>query len=102
RLIPSLFSIEGGSEAARALLVHLGPRRNTIDGHEEKFLWLDLAEKVFYVVEDSDEHFVLGHPEGRRVGVLVCTIVDDTIHVEVETVELGNAILGDELRYGGI
>jgi hypothetical protein len=32
----------------------------------------------------------------------VGAIVDNAVHVEVEVVELGNAILGDDLRDGRI
>lgn len=32
----------------------------------------------------------------------MCTVVNDTVHVEIEAVELWNAILSDELRDGRI
>lgn len=54
------------------------------------------------VIEDCDEHLVFGHAEGGRVGVFVCAIVYDSVHVEVETIKFGNAILGDHLRNGRV
>ena len=84
-------------------MVHLGARRDTVDGHEEELLGLDLAEQMLDVVEDLDEHLIFGKPcLGGRVGVVVGAVVNDTVHVEVEVIELGNAVFGDELGYGRI
>ena len=51
-------SIERGTETSGTLLVHLGARRDTIDGHEEELLRLDLAKQMLDVIEDLDEHLV--------------------------------------------
>ncbi len=77
-------------------------------------LRLDLAEQMFNVVEDGDEHLVLGDANRWRVPILVGTVVNDAIHVElprsssavirgpdstsgtyVETVELWYPVLRD-------
>ena len=87
------------SEASGSLLVHLGARGDTIYCHEKELLGLDFAEEMLNVVEDFDEHFVLGDVLGDgNVGVVVCAVVDDAIHVEVETVEFGDAVFCYELR----
>lgn len=57
---------------------------------------------MFNIVEDLDEHFVFRHAEGRRVRVRMRAIVNDAIHVEIETVEFWYAILRYELRDGRI
>jgi hypothetical protein len=54
------------------------------------------------VVEYLDEHFILADPLRDTIGVVVSAVVDDAIHVQVEAVELGDAVLGDELRDRGI
>ena len=50
------------------------------------------------IVEDRDKHLVFRHPESGRVRVLMRAVVDNAVHVEVEAVELGDAVLCDELR----
>ena len=113
-LLTSLFSVESSSETASTLLVHLGARGDTIDGHEEELLGLDLAKQMLDVVEDGNEHLVLGHAGSRAVGVIMRAVVNDTVHVKlqsvkvmatrlnggayVETVKLGDAVLSNELR----
>lgn len=52
---------------------------------------------MFNIVEDGDKHLVFRHSKGRRVRVLVSAIMDDSVHIEVETVELWNPILRDKL-----
>ena len=54
------------------------------------------------VVEDSNEHLVLGHTMGSRIGIIMGTVVYYTIHIEVKAVELGDAVLRNELRDRGI
>ena len=50
------------------------------------------------IVEDLDEHFVFGDVLCmRRASVIVGTVVNDAVHVEVEAVEFGYTILCDEL-----
>lgn len=76
-------SIQSGPEAPRALLVHFGARGNAVDSHEEELLRLDFPEEVLDVVEDGNEHFLLGKTEVHIVNILVCAIVDDAIHVQL-------------------
>jgi hypothetical protein len=84
RLVHGLFGIQRRPESARTLLVHLGPRSDAVDGHEEELLGLDLAEQVLDVVENSDKHFLLGEPERDVLArVFVGTVVDDAVHVEL-------------------
>jgi hypothetical protein len=55
------------------------------------------------VVEYLDEHFIFRNSlVDGRIGIVVSAVVDDAIHVQVEAVELGDAVLGDELRDSGI
>lgn len=104
------------------MLVHLGSRGNAVDGHEEELLRLDLAEQMLYVVEDGDEHLVLGQSKGRRIGILVRAVMNDAIHIQlrqkpvsrcpwerpwqsatyIEAIELWYPVLRDELRDGRI
>jgi hypothetical protein len=82
-LFTGLLGVEGSAETTSALLVHLGARGDAIHGHEEQLFRLDFAEQVLDVVEDGDEHFLLGQAEVDIVGVLVCTVVDDAIHIQL-------------------
>ena len=67
------------------------------------------------IIEDGDEHLVLGHAGGRAVGIIVGAVVDDAVHVKlrgvsvmarvidtqathVKTVKLRNAVLSNKLR----
>ena len=54
------------------------------------------------IIEDRDKHFIFRHSKRRRVGVLVGTVVYNSVHVKVKAIELGNAVLRDKLRYRGI
>ena len=103
RLVPRCFGVQRGSKTAGALLVHLRPRCDTVNGHEEELLRLDLPEQMLDIVEYLDEHLVFGQTlGGGGVGVIVGTVVNDAVHVQVKTVELGDTILGDELRDGRV
>lgn len=50
------------------------------------------------VVEDGDKHLLFCHSKHGVVGVLVRTIVDNTVHVQVKTIEFRDAILCNQLR----
>jgi hypothetical protein len=83
---------------------------------------LDLAKEMLNVIEDGNEHFVLGHTECWGIGIAVGTVVYDAIHVQlvhqafspwvyldvahldayIEAIEFGYAILRNELRYRGV
>lgn len=54
------------------------------------------------IIEDLDEHFIFGGVFGVRTRVIVGAVVDNAVHVKIKIVELGNAVLSDELRDGGI
>ena len=54
------------------------------------------------IVEDGDEHLVLGHAKCWRVRVIVSTVVYDAIHVEVQAIEFRDTVFCDELRDRGI
>jgi hypothetical protein len=82
-LLPSLFSIESGSETSRTLLVHLGARSDTIDGHEKELLGLDLAKQMLDVVEDGDEHLVFGLARRDAIGIVVGAVVDNSVHIKL-------------------
>ncbi|KAK4127640.1 hypothetical protein N657DRAFT_220882 [Parathielavia appendiculata] len=82
-LLAGLLGIQGSAKAAGALLVHLGTRRDTVDGHEKQLLGLDLAKEMFDVVEDGDEHLLLGETEVNIVRVLVRTVVNDAVHIQL-------------------
>mmetsp|Transcript_5938 Transcript_5938/g.21724 ORF Transcript_5938/g.21724 Transcript_5938/m.21724 type:complete len:235 (+) Transcript_5938:3934-4638(+) len=81
-----LAGILGGAEAARALLVHLGARRDAVDGHVEQLARPHHAEEPVDVREDVLEH--LRHRGGRRPILRVEAGVDDAIHVQVQVVPL--------------
>jgi hypothetical protein len=55
------------------------------------------------VIEYFDKHFLFREAGfcGRGI-VVVSAVVNDTVHVQVEIVKLGDAVLGDELGNGGI
>ena len=87
-----LLGLLRGSESTRALLVHLRPRRDAVDGHVQQLAGADHGEEPVDVVEDALEHFFLG---GWRRAVLgVEARVDDAVHVEVEVIELGAVGVG--------
>jgi hypothetical protein len=79
-----LLGFLGGPEAPAALLVHLRPRRNAVDGHEEDLARLYLGEEVIDVGEDGEDHLLLRQPE-RSIALRrrrVRAVVDDAVHVE--------------------
>ena len=53
---------------------------------------------MLYIVENLNEHLIIADTFSDRVRVAVGAVVDDAIHIQVETIELGNAVLGDQLR----
>jgi len=97
-LFPCNLGIQRSPETTRSLLVHFCAGSNTVHGHEEQLFRFDLPEQMFNVVEYPDEHLIFAQAELRVIRVFVGAVVDDTVHVEVEGVELGDTILGDELR----
>lgn len=54
---------------------------------------------MFYVIENRNEHFVFSHAKRRGIGVLVSTVVDDAVHVKIQTIKLGDSILSNQLGY---
>ena len=58
-----IFCILGRSEPPPSLLIHLSSRSNSIDGHEEKFLWLDYPEQNLQVVKYVTEDLLLRDSE---------------------------------------
>jgi hypothetical protein len=82
--VPSFFSIESRPETSRTLLVHLGSRRNTINSHEEQLFGLNLPKQMFDVIEYTYKHFFLAQAEGHILAcILVGTVMNDTIHIEL-------------------
>ncbi|KAF2276441.1 uncharacterized protein EI97DRAFT_39893 [Westerdykella ornata] len=81
--LSSLFSIECGAESSGALLVHLGSGCDAINRHEEELFRLNLPKQMLDVVEYGNEHLVLCHAEGGRVGVFVSAVMDDAVHVKL-------------------
>ena len=71
-LLPSLFSIESGSETSRTLLVHLGA-----------LFGLNFAKQMLDVVEDGDEHLIFGLARRDAVGIVVGAVMDDAVHVKL-------------------
>ena len=57
---------------------------------------------MFNVVENGDEHLVFRHTKCGRIRVLMRTVMDNTVHIQIQTVELWYPVLGDELRDGRI
>lgn len=118
RLLFRPLGIQSGSKPSRSLLVHLGSRSNAVDGHEEELLGLDLTEQMLYITKDGDEHLIFGQAKSWRVGILVGTIVNDAIHIQlrqkrvsscpvqrpnqaatyIEAIELWYPVLRNELR----
>lgn len=82
------FTILNSSLPPPPLLVHLSPRGDTINGHEEQLLRLDDLEENAEVVEDVLEYLLLRNSE-MRVGVIrVRAVVDDAIHVQIHVIEV--------------
>ena len=79
-----------------ALLVHLGARRTAVDRHIEELLGADDAYEAADVAKGLHEDLaLLLHAEASRV--VVRTVVDDAVHVQVEVVELRDLLRGDVL-----
>lgn len=85
-LLPGVF---GSSESSRSLLVHLCPGGDTVNGHEEDLLRLDLCEQVIDIGEYRQYHLFFRYTKVHvvlgRCGV--GTIVDDTV-LQVSSVHL--------------
>lgn len=54
------------------------------------------------VVEYSYEHLVFAQTELCVVRILVGTVVNDAVHVEIQTIEFGDSVLSNELGDGRI
>jgi hypothetical protein len=90
------------AEPSTALLVHLCTGSDAVDGHIEHLLGLDLPKQVVHVREDGREDLLLRQPEVGIVVVRVGAVVDDAVEVEVEVVEFGDGLLGDQLGRQGV
>src|ERR1700733_6022795 len=97
-LFTGLLRIQRCAKATSALLVHLSPGCYPVNSHEEQLLRLDLAKEMLNVVEDLDKHFIFRHAKGDGIRLIVSTIMDDAVHVKVQTIEFWYSILSDELR----
>ena len=67
----------------------------TVHGHEQQLLRLHDAEQLVQILEDPQDHLGFRHL-GTRV-VAVRAVVDDSVHVEVERVDLGDVRAEDGL-----
>ena len=82
-----LVAVGGDARTARAhLLVHLGARRDAVDGHEEHLARAHGANDAVNVARDRGKHLSLRL--GRGAVLRVHARVDDAVHVEVQVVEL--------------
>lgn len=72
------------------LLVHLRPGRNTVHGHKKQFLRFDRPEQRVDVVENVHENLLFGDAKLNVRVVRMGAIVNDSVHVQVKVVELGN------------
>jgi hypothetical protein len=83
-LFTGLLIIKSCPEPSGSLLVHLGARRNAIDGHVEKLLRLDLSKQMLDVVEYANEHLLLAQTKADVFArIFVGTVMDDAIHVKL-------------------
>jgi hypothetical protein len=98
RLVEGLLGLFRGPEPPTPLLVHLGARGDAVDREEEQLLGFDDGKQVRDVVEDGEEDVVFRDAERGVIVVRVRTVVDDAVHVQVEGIEFGDAVLLDELR----
>ena len=85
-LLLLLLGLLRGAKSTRSLLIHLGPRRDAVDGHVQQLPRADHGEEPVDVVEDALEHLFLGG--WRRAILRVEARVDDAVHVEVQVIEL--------------
>lgn len=53
---------------------------------------------MFDIIENGNEHLILRHAKCRRIAVLVRAVVDDTVHIKIQIVELGYPVLCDQDR----
>ena len=47
------------------------------------------------IIEDGDEHLVLGHTKCGRIGVIVGTVMDDAIHIQL-SMQINNRFESDK------
>ena len=85
-LLSRIFSVLCGPESSSSLLIHFRSRRHTyryfdvaaaghtIHRHEEEFLGFYFAVEMFNVVEDCEEHLLLGNFMGWTHLVFVRTL----------------------------
>ena len=83
-LLARFLSIQGGPETPGALLVHLGARGDTINGHKKQLFGFDLSKQMLDVVENGDKHLLFAEAEGNIVRILVCTVMDNAIHIQLQ------------------
>mmetsp|Transcript_23449 Transcript_23449/g.67568 ORF Transcript_23449/g.67568 Transcript_23449/m.67568 type:complete len:396 (+) Transcript_23449:1163-2350(+) len=83
-----LLGLLGRAEAAGALLVHLGPGRDAVDGQVQHLSWPYEAVEAIDVAKDLLEHGRLVQDDDLVVVVAVRAGVDDAVHVQVEVVDL--------------
>eukprot|EP00968_Pinguiococcus_pyrenoidosus_P005029 scaffold327_cov257-Pinguiococcus_pyrenoidosus.AAC.6 len=81
-----LASLLGRLEAPRALLVHLGARRHSVDGQEEQAARPHRVEEPVHVVAHVAKH-LLFRLRSRSI-LRMRARVDDPVHVDVQVVEL--------------
>jgi hypothetical protein len=62
-----LHRVLGGPESPTSLLIHFRPRRNTINGHEEYLLRLNLGEEMVDICEYREDHLLFRYPEVRII-----------------------------------
>lgn len=54
------------------------------------------------VVENRNKHLLLRHTKGRIIRIFVGTVMNNTIHIQIQTVEFWYSILRNQLRDRGI
>lgn len=89
RLLLDLHALLGllrGAETTRALLVHLGTRRDAIDGQVEHATRAHGRDEAVDVLHDAAVHLLLGL--GRLALLRVRARVDEAVHVDKEVVDL--------------
>lgn len=77
------------------LLIHLRSRRHSIHRHEEQLLRFDRPEQSVDVVENVRENLLLGDAKLDVRVVRMRAIVNDSVHVQVQVIELGNLCAGN-------
>lgn len=66
--------------------------RNTIDSQEEELLGFNHVEQSLKIKENVLEDLLLSYSEVYIIVVRMRAVVDDAIHVEIQTVELWNLL----------